>query len=471
MSGAVLATKAFQPSQALRLKPISFNPNGHTSKEEGLGTAAMTTTEPHLSFTPQTANSSSSDADAGNPGCVCVTSPCEDKCDEWLLDSGATDHMMFDAKDFIQTSLPKRTNIANANGIISSVTGAGTVILTHTLQLPNTLLFPSLTHKLLSVSQITSDLNCLVLMYPTFYLIQDILTKEIIGRHRGGMVEAENRGGVVEAKKDNTCLQAIEIPEATVETERAENTALETLEDVVPEAVSEASVSSPSIVPEYPTPENPKVSSLNTNVMESSASYELPYRHNHGKPPRRYSPDIEERRSRYPIANYVATQGLPKPIKTFIHDISLVTSKDARSVKRDIEIMTRLSGHDNVVDLKAVYADENYVHLHLMQVALYSHENGVIHRDLKLENILLASKSSSSLIKLADLGLATYVKPSQSLHGTVYNWKLILIPDESSYVFLAIVISPCCRCNKFSILVNLVSKRWVMIGNGSKMAN
>ncbi|KAJ6340280.1 hypothetical protein OIU77_008106 [Salix suchowensis] len=72
--------------------------------------------------------------------------------------------------------------------------------------------------------------------------------------------------------------------------------------------------------------------------------------------------------------------------------------------------MTRLSGHANVVDLKAVYEDEDYVHLimelcaggelfhqlekhgrfseaeardlfrHLMQVILYCHENGVVHQ-------------------------------------------------------------------------------------------
>ncbi|KAM6555960.1 hypothetical protein CsatB_002979 [Cannabis sativa] len=127
----------------------------------------------------------------------------------------------------------------------------------------------------------------------------------------------------------------------------------------------------------------------------------------------------------------------------------LVTSDDVRSVKLEIEIMTRLSGHPNVVDLKAVYEEEDYVHLvmelcaggelfhklekhgrfsecetrvlfrHLMQVVLYCHENGVVHRDLKPENILLATKASSSPIKLADFGLATYIKPGQNLHGLV----------------------------------------------------
>jgi len=122
----------------------------------------------------------------------------------------------------------------------------------------------------------------------------------------------------------------------------------------------------------------------------------------------------------------------------------LVTQDDVRRVKLEIEIMTRLSGHPNVVDLKAVYEEEDYVHLvmelcaggelfhqlekqgryseyqakilfrHLMQVVLYCHDNGVVHRDLKPENILLATKASSSPIKLADFGLATYIKPGRT---------------------------------------------------------
>ncbi|KAJ4713031.1 Protein kinase domain [Melia azedarach] len=127
----------------------------------------------------------------------------------------------------------------------------------------------------------------------------------------------------------------------------------------------------------------------------------------------------------------------------------LVTEEDVRGIKMEIEIMTRLSGHPNVVNLKAVYEEEDYVHLlmelcaggelfhrlekygrfsetvarvifrHLMQVVKYCHDNGVVHRDLKPENILLATTSSSSQIKLADFGLATYIKAGQNLHGTV----------------------------------------------------
>ncbi|XP_047338381.1 calcium-dependent protein kinase 26-like [Impatiens glandulifera] len=127
----------------------------------------------------------------------------------------------------------------------------------------------------------------------------------------------------------------------------------------------------------------------------------------------------------------------------------LVSPEDVKSVKLEIEIMRKLAGHPNVVDLKAVYEEENYVHLvmelcaggelfhqiekhgrftehearvlfrHLMQVIVFCHGKGIVHRDLKPENILLVKKSSSSPIKLADFGLATYITPGQKLNGTV----------------------------------------------------
>ena len=51
-------------------------------------------------------------------------------------------------------------------------------------------------------------------------------------------------------------------------------------------------------------------------IENTLASYILPFRHNRWKPPNRYSLYEEERRSKYPISNYVTTQALSKPIKT-----------------------------------------------------------------------------------------------------------------------------------------------------------
>ena len=49
------------------------------------------------------------------------------------------------------------------------------------LSLSHTLLVPSLSNKLMSVIQVTEELNCVVLIYLAFCLLQDILSKEIIG--------------------------------------------------------------------------------------------------------------------------------------------------------------------------------------------------------------------------------------------------------------------------------------------------
>ncbi|RVW17557.1 hypothetical protein CK203_083514 [Vitis vinifera] len=77
--------------------------------------------------------------------------------EDWILDSRATNHMTFDSKDFSNTTQPRRSCVANANGVTYPVIRAGTVTLSPSLSLSNTLL--------------------------------DILTKEIIGRgtkRRGG---------------------------------------------------------------------------------------------------------------------------------------------------------------------------------------------------------------------------------------------------------------------------------------------
>ncbi|KAL6330440.1 hypothetical protein AAG906_040370 [Vitis piasezkii] len=56
-----------------------------------------------------------------NPtGITSLRSTRSSKCNLWILDSRATDHMTFDAQDFCQHIALKRTNIMNANDTISS---------------------------------------------------------------------------------------------------------------------------------------------------------------------------------------------------------------------------------------------------------------------------------------------------------------------------------------------------------------
>ena len=165
--------------------------DGGASKNaaNGTGKAAIASTESQLSLIPTTIV----DLDIGMSFLGTNT---VESYDGWILDSGAIDHMTYDASDFSERSSPRRTSIANANGDISLVKGVGTVMISPTLSLINTLFVPSLSHKLLSVSQVTKELNCIVLIYPTFCLLQDILTKKIIGRgtKKGGLYYMEDFG-------------------------------------------------------------------------------------------------------------------------------------------------------------------------------------------------------------------------------------------------------------------------------------
>lgn len=138
----------------------------------------------------------------------------------------------------------------------------------------------------------------------------------------------------------------------------------------------------------------------------------------------------------------------------------LVTEDDVWSVKLEIDVLTKLSGHENIVDLKAVYEEEDYVHLlmelcaggelfhrieqqgrlseheahvifkQLMEVLMFCHDKRIVHRDLKPENILLVSRSSST-IKLADFGLATHIEPGMVFCGfyVLQNFEYIVSID------------------------------------------
>ena len=134
---------------------------------------------------------------------------------------------------------------------------------------------------------------------------------------------------------------------------------LRTEAEPVPESSEDAksNESLHSLVPDDLPVENiPEVSSpttpLQTNAIDTSTGYVLPFRNNRGKPPNRYSPDIEERQSKYPIANYVSTQRLSEPLRAFAHTLSscqipssveeaLSDPKWAQAIKEELEALQK----------------------------------------------------------------------------------------------------------------------------------
>jgi hypothetical protein len=112
----------------------------------------------------------------------------------WIINSGTTNHMAFSKNDMLNFNKPRKTKILNTNGVSYPVTDACDVHLSRSLKLINTLVVLSLSTKLISVGQLTEELNCVVLMYPNCCIFQDIQTKEIIGCgvKRGRLYHLEN---------------------------------------------------------------------------------------------------------------------------------------------------------------------------------------------------------------------------------------------------------------------------------------
>lgn len=127
----------------------------------------------------------------------------------------------------------------------------------------------------------------------------------------------------------------------------------------------------------------------------------------------------------------------------------LITADDIEDVRREIQIMHHLAGHPNVVEIKGVYEDRQYVHLvmevcsggelfdrivqrgyytekdaadifrTIVGVVAHCHTMGVIHRDLKPENFLLTDTTPNAQLKATDFGLSVFFKEGDELHDIV----------------------------------------------------
>ncbi|CAL9007076.1 unnamed protein product, partial [Prunus brigantina] len=99
----------------------------------------------------------------------------------WILDSGATDHITSDSTLFTKTESCPMPIVNLPNGSTVPITSTGTVPFNSDVTLDKVLCVPSFHLNLMSVSKITNSLNCCVLLFPTFCVLQDLATGKIIG--------------------------------------------------------------------------------------------------------------------------------------------------------------------------------------------------------------------------------------------------------------------------------------------------
>jgi len=118
-----------------------------------------------------------------------------------------------------------------------------------------------------------------------------------------------------------------------------------------------------------------------------------------------------------------------------IIDTSQLTEDQEYYVLNEIDILTSLS-HPNIVVLEEVYQDDSHLYLvfeylkggdlldaisrkgkfsekdaaksliGVIDALNYCHNSGVVHRDIKLENLFYDNVDSSSIVKVGDFGLA-----------------------------------------------------------------
>ena len=100
-----------------------------------------------------------------------VYNVCDTNSKGWIFDCGATDSMTPDRRDFFFFYEGMKSYIKTANGELISVEGSGTIEISPTLRLTNCLYVPTLSQRLMSISHVTKELNCTLLMHPDFCIL------------------------------------------------------------------------------------------------------------------------------------------------------------------------------------------------------------------------------------------------------------------------------------------------------------
>ncbi|KAL5791627.1 hypothetical protein ACOSP7_000221 [Xanthoceras sorbifolium] len=154
------------------------------------GTASLASSSGNLSSTPH-GNTCDSQIQFSNSGIFhsAFSVSTISSNNTWIIDSGATDHMTFNSQNFSHRSPTETNNVSYADGTPTPVFGAGSIPLTSSLNLSSVLHMPTLSNNLLSISQITKFLNCVVTFWHSHCVFQDTITKDTIGigREKGGL--------------------------------------------------------------------------------------------------------------------------------------------------------------------------------------------------------------------------------------------------------------------------------------------
>ena len=92
----------------------------------------------------------------------------------WILDSGATNHMVHSIHFFTSITSSIQNSIRLPNGDMVKVTHIGTVKVSATLTLEHVLCIPSFSFNLISISKLTQNPSCCCIFLSHHYFLQDL---------------------------------------------------------------------------------------------------------------------------------------------------------------------------------------------------------------------------------------------------------------------------------------------------------
>ncbi|KAM7509193.1 hypothetical protein LguiA_019646 [Lonicera macranthoides] len=198
-------TRAFPASNADSVQPSSSEPLQFT-KEQLEHLCKMV-----QAHSLGNSDSSCSIAQSGNK--FTATIACIKFHSNWILDSGATDHMTGISEFFSSDTLcAGNQKVKIANGSFAAVAGKGTIIVSPSLTLKDVLHVPNLSYNLISVSKLALDLNCQVNFWASHCEFQDSNSGKTIGvaKQDGGLYFFNN--GSTSGRQDRqTCFNSISV--------------------------------------------------------------------------------------------------------------------------------------------------------------------------------------------------------------------------------------------------------------------
>ena len=100
---------------------------------------------------------------------------------QWILDTGATDHMVCSTSFLTTITSEKQTQVHLPNRTYASVTHIGTVKISDKLILTNVLCVPTFTFNLISASKLTQKSSVCLIFLEKFCFIQDLSSWMTIG--------------------------------------------------------------------------------------------------------------------------------------------------------------------------------------------------------------------------------------------------------------------------------------------------